>query len=127
MRSVCTLLLVVAVVSIDRRPVVIISMDGFRYDYIDRLRLLTDERHTINHLDAFAVDGIRAPDGVQNVFATKTFPNHYSLATGLYEETHGVVTNYIYDQELNRSVSLSDFDTYTKQQLAYYYKGRTVL
>lgn len=36
-------------------------------------------------------------DYIMNIFVTKTFPNHHTMATGLYAETHGVVDNEIYD------------------------------
>lgn len=36
-------------------------------------------------------------DYMMNIFVTKTFPNHHTMATGLYAETHGVVDNEFYD------------------------------
>lgn len=36
-------------------------------------------------------------DYMMNIFVTKTFPNHHTMATGLYAETHGVVDNEVYD------------------------------
>ncbi|RXN25203.1 ectonucleotide pyrophosphatase phosphodiesterase family member 2-like protein [Labeo rohita] len=44
---------------------------------------------------------------MQSVFPSKTFPNHYSIATGLYAESHGLVDNNMYDPVFNASFSLS--------------------
>ena len=38
------------------------------------------------------------------VYPTKTFPNHYSLATGLFPEIHGIVDNFVFDPNLNPEV-----------------------
>ncbi len=73
----------------DLRPtVILISMDGFRWDYIDKYRPPT--------LTALAKSGVRAKWMIPS-FPTKTFPNHYSIATGLYPQNHGIVENNIYD------------------------------
>ncbi|XP_076174778.1 ectonucleotide pyrophosphatase/phosphodiesterase family member 5 isoform X2 [Ptiloglossa arizonensis] len=66
----------------------VVSYDAFRYDYFNRNltpfmnRLKYESTHT---------------DYIMNIFVTKTFPNHHTMATGLYAETHGVVDNEIYD------------------------------
>ena len=68
--------------------VVLVSFDAFRHDYIDRF-----------HPSAFvdmAERGIRASALVSS-FPSKTFPNHYTLVTGLYPGHHGVVGNAFYD------------------------------
>jgi len=68
-----------------RRPLVIlVSIDGFRPDYLQR-------GHTPT-LAALAADGVRAK-AMQPVFPTLTFPNHYTLVTGLYPDHHGIVNN----------------------------------
>jgi predicted AlkP superfamily pyrophosphatase or phosphodiesterase len=66
--------------------VVLISFDGWRWDYIDRAE--------VPHLRALASRGVRA-DGLIPSFPSKTFPNHYTLVTGLYPERHGIVSNVI--------------------------------
>lgn len=38
-------------------------------------------------------------DYMKNIFVTKTFPNHHTIATGLFAETHGVVGNKVYDPD----------------------------
>ena len=73
----------------DLRPtVILISLDGFRYDYLDKYKPPT--------LNALAKQGVRAKWMIPS-FPTKTFPNHYTVATGLYPQNHGIVDNYVYD------------------------------
>ena len=73
----------------DIKPtVILISMDGFRYDYLDKYNPPT--------LNALAKDGVRAKWMIPS-FPTKTFPNHYTIATGLYPQNHGLVENNVYD------------------------------
>lgn len=73
----------------DIRPtVILISLDGFRYDYLDKFSPPT--------LDRLAKTGVHAKWMIPS-FPTKTFPNHYTVATGLYPEHHGIVENNIWD------------------------------
>ncbi|HSK19524.1 MAG TPA: ectonucleotide pyrophosphatase/phosphodiesterase [Longimicrobiales bacterium] len=71
--------------------VVMVSFDGFRYDYLDRG--LTPV------LDSLARTGVRA-DGLLPVMPTKTFPNHYAIATGMYSEEHRLTANTFRDPDL---------------------------
>lgn len=68
--------------------VILVSLDGFRADYLDRFDL-PNFRHLVKN-------GVRA-DGLIPVFPSITFPNHYSMATGLYPERHGIVGHVFYD------------------------------
>lgn len=70
-------------------PLLIISFDGFRYDYFDAFQL--------DNLRSFSRSGVRAKNGMKGVFTTKTFPSHWSIATGMYQQSHGVVGNRFYD------------------------------
>ena len=73
----------------DLKPtVILISLDGFRYDYLDKFKPPT--------LNKLAKDGVRAKWMIPS-FPTKTFPNHYTIATGLYPAHHGIVENNVYD------------------------------
>ncbi len=73
----------------DLRPtVILLSLDGFRYDYVDKFKPPT--------MTAIAAGGVRAKWMIPS-FPTKTFPNHYTIATGLYPEHHGIVENNIWD------------------------------
>ena len=85
--------------SADGPPVVImIGLDGLRYDAIDR--------HEAPNLRALAARGTR-PERMVSVMPTKTFVNFYSLATGLYPEHHGMVSNSPYDRRLDETFSNS--------------------
>lgn len=87
----------------DLKPtVILISMDGFRYDYIDKFSPPTISR--------LAKDGVRAKSMIAS-FPTKTFPNHYTIATGLYPQNHGIVENNVYD--FGSTLSMSKFDEVT--------------
>lgn len=81
-----------------RPTVVLVSIDGFRFDYFDR--------YPAPNLHRLAARGVRAP--LVPVFPTKTFPNHYSIVTGLYPEHHGVVENTMYDPSFDALFQISD-------------------
>lgn len=72
----------------DRPYLILISLDGFKAEYMDRFDL--------PHLRRLAQRGARAK-GMVPVFPTLTFPNHYSLVTGLHPGRHGIVGNRFYD------------------------------
>lgn len=72
----------------DIQKVLLISIDGFRYDYRNRT--------TTPVLDEIVKRGVSS-DYVKNVFPTSTFPNHQSLVTGRYPENHGIVDNSFFD------------------------------
>jgi predicted AlkP superfamily pyrophosphatase or phosphodiesterase len=76
-----------------RQSVVLISLDGFRWDYINRPEA--------SNLRALAAHGVRAERLVPS-FPSLTFPNHYTIATGLYPEHHGIVSNAMVDPVLGR-------------------------
>ena len=44
-----------------------------------------------------------------NQFQTKTFPNHWTMVTGLYEETHGIVANQFYDPSSHQVKMFENF------------------
>jgi predicted AlkP superfamily pyrophosphatase or phosphodiesterase len=67
---------------------VLISFDGWRWDYIDR--------QPAPNLKALAARGVRARAMIPS-FPVLTFPNHYTLVTGLYPEHHGIVGNTMRD------------------------------
>lgn len=67
-------------------PLLLVSIDGFRTDYLDRGKT--------PRLAALAAGGVRA-DALRPSFPSLTFPNHYTLVTGLYPDHHGIVHNRI--------------------------------
>ena len=81
------------------RTVILVSLDGFRWDYIDRTTTPT--------LDRLVAEGVRA-DGLIPVFPSKTFPNHFTQVTGLYPAEHGIVGNSFYDEDLEASFDMSE-------------------
>ncbi|MDP2424209.1 MAG: ectonucleotide pyrophosphatase/phosphodiesterase [Bacteroidales bacterium] len=80
---------------------VVLSMDGFRWDYPDRTTTPT--------LDSIARVGIKAI-AIRPSFPSKTFPNHYTLATGLHPDHHGLVNNSFYDPASNTTFTIRDSD-----------------
>ena len=79
--------------------VILVSIDGFRADYLD-----PDNAPNLHRL---ATAGVHA-DYLETIFPSSTFPSHYTIVTGLYAENHGIVSNTMYDPELERSFSLSN-------------------
>ncbi|KAL9950873.1 hypothetical protein ACROYT_G043443 [Oculina patagonica] len=75
-------------------PIILISLDGFRPDYLNR-----NLTPNINYL---ASNGVKAKFLLPQ-FPTKTFPNHYSMATGLFPAHTGIVANRFRDNTLNDS------------------------
>ena len=69
--------------------VVLVSLDGFRYDYTTK--------YGAKNLLAMAARGASAPDGMIPSYPSVTFPNHYTIVTGLYPDHHGIVANSFYD------------------------------
>jgi len=80
--------------------VVLVSLDGFRYDYA--------ERYGAKNLLAMALRGASAPKGMIPSFPSLTFPNHYTIVTGLYPEHHGIVANSFYDSARKQRYSYTD-------------------
>lgn len=79
--------------------VLIISMDAFRWDY--------PEKYDLKNIKAFGQNGVRA-ESMEPSFPSKTFPNHYTIATGLYPDHHGIVMNSFYDPEMKMAYKVSD-------------------
>jgi predicted AlkP superfamily pyrophosphatase or phosphodiesterase len=65
--------------------VVLVSLDGFRWDYA--------KKYGATHLLALGKQGVWAPQGMIPSFPSLTFPNHYAIVTGLYPEHNGLVAN----------------------------------
>lgn len=77
---------------------ILLSIDGFRADYLDRGLTPT--------LTALAKTGVRAA-GMRPSFPTLTFPNHYTLVTGLRPDHHGVVDNDMWDDAIGQKFTMS--------------------
>jgi len=79
----------------------LLSFDGFRYDYLSKA-----ETPNFDHL----VEGGVISDGLIPIFPSKTFPNYYAIATGLYPENNGFVGNSMYDPEMDARFSMGNRD-----------------
>jgi predicted AlkP superfamily pyrophosphatase or phosphodiesterase len=90
---------------------VMVSFDGFRYDYA--------EKYDTKNIKKFIKKGAAA-EMMQPSFPSKTFPNHYTLITGLYPGHHGLVDNTFYDKGRDAFYSIRQKD---KVADPYYYGG----
>ncbi len=84
-----------------QQTVILISLDGFRWDYLDL--------YETRHLARIADEGVRAEKLIPS-FPTKTFPNHYTLVTGLYPDHNGMVAGTMYDPVFDATFNMSDRD-----------------
>lgn len=80
--------------------VVLVSLDGFRWDYA--------KRDGATHLLALGKQGVWAPEGMLPSFPSLTFPNHFTIVTGLYPEHHGLVANSFYDPAKQAHYAIND-------------------
>jgi predicted AlkP superfamily pyrophosphatase or phosphodiesterase len=78
---------------------VLISIDGWRYDYFERFKPPT--------LSRLAGSGVRAK-GLIPQFPSKTFPNHYTLVTGLRPANHGIVSNNMVAPDIKGRFAMSN-------------------
>ena len=92
----------------DKPYVVLLSLDGFRWDFPDM--------YSTPGLDAMARDGVKAKSLISS-FPTKTFPNHYTIITGLYPDHHGIVSNRFVDPATGKTFALANAE---KTNPAYY-------
>src|SRR5271169_5392921 len=83
--------------------VILVSVDGFRYDY--------PRIYHAPNLDALVARGASAPEGMIPAYPSITFPNHYTIVTGLYPEHHGIVANVFYDPARQQVYSYKDPQT----------------
>jgi alkaline phosphatase D len=83
----------------DKPYVVMVSLDAFRWDY--------DSIYGTPVLDDIARKGVTATRLIPS-FPTKTFPNHYTIATGLYPDHHGLVNNSFYAPDLDLVYRIGD-------------------
>ncbi|CAG8551104.1 5404_t:CDS:10 [Diversispora eburnea] len=82
-----------------RSTVLLISFDGFRADYLNR--------NATPYISEFINNGIKA-EYMRPSFPSNTFPNHYTIVTGLYPESHGIIDNVFYDTVLNDTFYYTD-------------------
>lgn len=85
----------------EQPQLLLISFDGFRADYLTKTET--------PNFDRLIKNGVTA-DGLIPIFPTKTFPNHYAIATGLYPENNGLIGNNMYDPEMDARYSMGNRD-----------------
>lgn len=83
----------------DRAIVILISIDGFRWDYLDR--------YQPPNLARLAAQGVRS-EGLIPQFPSKTFPNHYTIVTGLRLANHGIISNNMRAPDIPGEFTLSN-------------------
>lgn len=82
-----------------RPTTILISLDGFRADFLNR--------NITPALSAFISSGV-SPQYMLPSFPSVTFPNHFTLVTGLYPESHGIVSNQFWDPEFEEEFYYTD-------------------
>lgn len=95
----------------DRPYVVLVSFDGFRYDYV--------QKFNPPNFKEFIANGSQAEALIPS-FPSKTFPNHYTLVTGLNPGNHGLVDNSFYDRQRDVKYGMGDR---SKVEDGYFYGG----
>jgi len=80
--------------------VILVSLDGFRWDYA--------KRDGATHLMALGKAGAWSPEGMLPSYPSVTFPNHFTIVTGLYPEHHGLVANSFYDETKQARYATAD-------------------
>jgi predicted AlkP superfamily pyrophosphatase or phosphodiesterase len=83
--------------------VILVSLDGFRYDYAAKFGA--------PNLERLAAEGASAQEGMIPSFPSVTFPNHYTIVTGLYPEHHGIIENNFYDPTRKQTFASRNPDT----------------
>ncbi|PKA63334.1 hypothetical protein AXF42_Ash005229 [Apostasia shenzhenica] len=77
--------------NLSRPTVILISSDGFRHGY--------QHKAPLPNIHRLIANGTEAVPGLIPVFPTLTFPNHYSIVTGLYPPSHGIIENQFVDPD----------------------------
>ena len=80
---------------------ILISMDGYRWDYTARFQP--------RHISEFIANGAQAESMIPS-FPSKTFPNHYTIATGMYPDNNGLLDNSFYNFEKKEIYRIRDRD-----------------
>ena len=93
---------------------ILISFDAFRWDY--------PERGLTPNLDFIKQNGVHALS-LQPCFPSKTFPNHYSIVTGMYPENHGIIANSFTNPQTKQKYTLYDSAVVSD---AKWYKGEAI-
>ena len=112
-KTIATLILLIPIlISAQKNSyVVLVSFDGFRWDYLNR--------DITPNLEKVRNEGVSALS-LRPTFPSKTFPNHLSIITGMYPVNHGIISNTINDPVRDRIYKLSDSN---EVRDPYWYQG----
>ncbi len=86
-------------------PVIMVSLDGFRAEYLNRTRLDGSLKKAAPTLNCLAQRGVSTPYMMPS-YPTVTFPNHITIVTGLYPESHQIILNSFFDPDLNATFNI---------------------
>ncbi len=98
----------------EKPTLILVSFDGFRWDYA--------QRGLTPNLEFMAQSGVKA-SSLEPAFPSKTFPNHLSIITGMYPENHGIIYNQIADPFSGRHYDIGN-DPSNKQ--GRWYQGEAI-
>lgn len=98
---------------VQRHLTVVVSLDAFRWDFT--------QIHDAPWLDSIGRAGVQAV--MKPSYPSSTFPNHYTIATGLVPDHHGIVNSSFWDSE--RGVMYAMGDSATRNR-PYYYAGEPI-
>uniref|UniRef100_A0ABI7XIE5 SMB domain-containing protein n=1 Tax=Felis catus TaxID=9685 RepID=A0ABI7XIE5_FELCA len=96
-------------------PTLLFSLDGFRAEYLHTWGGLLPVISRLKNCGTYTRN-------MRPVYPTKTFPNHYSIVTGLYPESHGIIDNKIYDPKMNAYFALKSKEKFNPE----WYKGEPI-
>ncbi|XP_008820365.1 ectonucleotide pyrophosphatase/phosphodiesterase family member 1 [Nannospalax galili] len=99
----------------DSPPTLLFSLDGFRAEYLHTWGGLLPVISKLKNCGTYTKN-------MRPVYPTKTFPNHYSIVTGLYPESHGIIDNKMYDPKMNASFTLKSKEKFNPA----WYKGEPI-
>lgn len=88
--------------ALSRPYVILISADGFRHDYA--------KKYNAENILKLSGQGVQAKAMIPS-YPSITFPNHWSLITGLYPSHHGLVDNFFYDHKLQKNYAMNNRET----------------
>uniref|UniRef100_A0A8C2P4D0 SMB domain-containing protein n=1 Tax=Capra hircus TaxID=9925 RepID=A0A8C2P4D0_CAPHI len=96
-------------------PTLLFSLDGFRAEYLHTWGGLLPVISKLKTCGTYTKN-------MRPVYPTKTFPNHYSIVTGLYPESHGIIDNKMYDPQMNAYFALKSKEKFNPE----WYKGEPI-
>lgn len=94
---------------------VLILLDGFRWDYLEQ------DGHMLPGFSSIQQQGVRA-EYLVPVYPTLSFPNYYSIMAGVHTENHGYVTNFLYDEKHGKNLFMDDDDFHQEKHSPHWWE-----